>query len=67
MVLKYKKLLRTNKLFRGLAKQADDIVAGGSSKTGFRIKGYNMTPAEKATARRKAGWGNVAKGTLVKD
>ena len=23
-----------------------------------------MTPAEKATARRKAGWANVAKGTF---
>lgn len=61
---KVQEAFRTNKLFRGLAKQADDIVAGGSSKTGFRIKGYNMTPAEKATARRKAGWGNVAKGTF---
>lgn len=61
---KVQEAFKTNKLFRGLAKQADDIVAGGSRKTGFIIDGYAMTPAEKATARRKAGWANVAKGTF---
>lgn len=61
---KVQEAFKTNKLFRGLAKQADDIVAGGSRKTGFIIKDYRMTPAEALTARRRAGWWNVAKGTF---